>query len=64
VRVAVDADLCAGHGACMVTCPSVFTICDDGYAEVLVDVVPVELEPSAQRAADQCPTQAISIAAE
>ena len=64
MKVEVDADLCAGHGACMVTCPAVFTIGDDGYAEILVDDVPVELEAFVQRATDQCPTQAISIAAE
>jgi len=64
VKVTVDIDLCAGHGACMVTCPSVFTICDDGYAEVLVDVVPAEHEASVRRAERECPTQAISIAAE
>jgi len=64
VKVTVDVELCAGHGACMVTCPSVFTICDDGYAEVLVDTVPVELEAQVQRAERECPTQAISIATE
>jgi ferredoxin len=64
VKVEVDVDLCAGHGACMVTCPQVFTICDDGYAEVLVDVVPDELEADVRRAERECPTQAISIATE
>ena len=48
----------------MVTCPSVFAICDDGYAEVLVDVVPVALEADVQRAERECPTQAISTATE
>ncbi len=62
MKVAVDTDLCAGHGACMVTCPSVFTICDDGYAEVLVDVVPTEVEALVERAAHECPTRAITVA--
>ncbi|MDQ2677764.1 MAG: ferredoxin [Actinomycetota bacterium] len=64
MKVAVDADDCAGHGACVVTCPAVFRIGDDGYAEVLVDEVPSDLAGDVEQAALECPTQAISIAAE
>ena len=64
MKVAVDADDCAGHGACVVTCPAVFRIGDDGYAEVLVDDVPSDLAGDVEQAALECPTQAISIAAE
>ena len=59
MKVTVDADSCAGHGACVVTCPEVFVIGDDGYAEVLVDEVPVGLEAAVRQAVDECPTQAI-----
>jgi len=64
MKVTVDPDYCAGHGACVVTCPSVFRIGADGYAEVLVDDVPVELEQLVEQARDECPTQAISVATE
>ncbi len=64
MRVTVDPDLCAAHGACMVTCPEVFRIGDEGWAEVLVDDVPAGLEEQVQRAIVQCPTQAISVTAD
>jgi ferredoxin len=61
MQVSVDADLCGGHAACWSVCPEVFVLTDDGYAEVIVDVVPVELEATVQGAADHCPTHAITI---
>ncbi len=64
MKVRVDEDECAGHGACVVTCPSVFRIGHDGYAVVLVDEVPADLASDVERAALECPTQAISIAPE
>ena len=62
MRVEVDADRCAGHGACWATCPEVFDITDDGYAAVLLPDVPPELQERARRAVEQCPERAISTA--
>jgi ferredoxin len=64
VKVSVDPDFCAGHGACVVTCPDVFRIGADGYAEVVVDTVPAALEDAVDRAGSECPTGAIVIATE
>ena len=64
MRVTVDPDLCAAHGACMVTCPEVFRSGDEGWADVLVDEVPAALEEQVQRAIVQCQTQAISVTAD
>ena len=61
MKVRVDTDLCAGFGICVGICPEVFALHDDGYATVLVDEVPPELEDPVQQAASQCPTQAISV---
>ena len=62
MKVSVDPDLCAGHGACVVTCPEVFRIGADGYAEVLLDEVPTALEGAVQQAGTECPTYAILVA--
>ena len=62
MRVSVDPDLCAGHGACVVTCPEVFRIGEDGYAEVLVDEVPTALHDAVRQAGIECPTYAILVA--
>lgn len=61
MKVTVDDDFCAGHGACVVTCPEVFVIGSGGYAEVLVDQVPAALEDRVRQAERECPTAAISV---
>jgi len=61
VRASVDPDLCAGHGVCVVTCPGVFALTDDGYSEVTVEAVPADLAGLVRRAAGQCPERAIDL---
>lgn len=61
MKVRIDNDLCAGFGICVGICPEVFELHGDGYATVLVDEVPLEFEDLVQRAASQCPAQAISV---
>lgn len=61
MKVAIDTEICAGFGICVGICPEVFELHDDGYATVLVDEVPPNLEDLVRRAADQCPAQAISL---
>lgn len=64
MRVAVDADVCGGHGVCVGLCPEVFELHDDGYAFVKVDEVPAEHEDVVRKAVGQCPNHAISITIE
>jgi ferredoxin len=64
MKVRIDNDLCAGFGICVGICPEVFELHEDGYATVLVDEVPPELEDLVGRAVNQCPAQAISLIGE
>ena len=64
MKVRVDAGICAGFGVCLGLCPEVFELHDDGYAIVLVDEVPQELEDAVRKAASQCPSRAISLSDE
>ena len=64
MKVEVDTDRCRGHGVCMSLCPQVFDLTDDGYATVLVDEVPAELEEKARLAVANCPEYAIEIISE
>ncbi|WP_106399815.1 ferredoxin [Actinocorallia populi] len=61
MRVTIDDDNCRGHGVCCTVCPDVFDINDDGYAEVLLDVIPAGLEDSVRKAAANCPERAITV---
>ena len=61
MKVQINTDLCAGFGICVGIAPEVFQLHDDGYATVLVDDVPADLEDFVRRAASQCPAQAIML---
>jgi ferredoxin len=61
VKVAVDDDTCAGHGVCCTLCPEVFTLNDDGFAEVTSPDVPAEFEEAVATAARRCPARAITV---
>jgi ferredoxin len=60
MRVAVDEDLCRGHGVCCSLCPDVFDLGDDGYATVLVDEIPEEHAAAVRTAVTRCPERAIT----
>ena len=61
MKAAVDADVCAGFAHCWALCPEVFELTDAGYAAVIVDEVPPELEDTVRIAAQNCPTRAITL---
>jgi ferredoxin len=62
VKVAVDSEICAGHGNCTAICPDVFDLTDDGYAVVITADVPAEHEDTVRDAVAQCPERAVSFA--
>ena len=60
MKVSVDPDLCVCCALCSDICPEVFELEDD-TAVAKVDEIPPEHEEACRDAADQCPTEAISI---
>ena len=60
MKAKVDEELCTGCGPCEEICPEVFKIEED-VSIVKTDPVPPEAEESCREAADQCPTDAISV---
>jgi ferredoxin len=64
MKVRVDKEICAGFRVCLGISPEMFDLHDDGYAIVLQDVVPPELEDLMRRAASQCPSSAIVVSEE
>jgi ferredoxin len=61
MKVTVDADRCQGHARCWEICPEVFSLNEEGNAEVAVPEVPTSLETQVEKAAANCPERAISI---
>ncbi|WP_261571088.1 ferredoxin [Frankia gtarii] len=65
MRVAIDRELCVGHGLCYMLAPDVFHDDDEGYGQVTADspVAPERVE-GARRAAGSCPERAITLPAD
>lgn len=61
MKVHIDKEICAGFRVCLGILPELFELHDDGYAIVLREEVPPELEDLVRRAANQCPSNAISV---
>ncbi|HET6908304.1 MAG TPA: ferredoxin [Mycobacteriales bacterium] len=61
LRAHVDEQVCVGTGMCEATAPDLFEVGDDGTSHVLLEVVPPELVAAARKAAEDCPTRALSV---
>ncbi|WP_280266947.1 ferredoxin [Nocardia wallacei] len=61
MKITVDEDRCRGHGVCLGMCPEVFTLTDDGYAEVTLTDVPEEYQNAVREAEQSCPERAIVV---
>lgn len=61
MKAIVDPELCISCGVCIDICPEVFYWDDDGLYHVIVDEIPEGLEDIVDKAADQCPTEAILV---
>jgi ferredoxin len=61
LTVVVDYDLCQSHGQCMIRCPEVFEVRNDGFMYVLAEHPDESLRDKLEDAVAACPTQAISL---
>ena len=61
MKARVDTETCIGCGLCEATCPEVFKLNSEDVSEVIVEVVPFEVEAKCREAAGNCPVQAITL---
>ncbi|MEG0025938.1 MAG: ferredoxin [Bacilli bacterium] len=59
MKVKIISDSCIGCGACQALVPNVFSLNDEGIAEVIVDNINSKLDDEVNDAIDSCPTGAI-----
>ena len=62
--IAVDRDLCQGHGVCESEAPSAFAVSKDGALTVLQEAPPDVERKAVEMAVKLCPTHALSIVEE
>lgn len=60
MTVTIDQDGCIGCGLCVVNCPEVFIMADDGYAEVSGEVTDDTID-DVRAACEGCPVSVIKI---
>jgi ferredoxin len=63
LRVLVDRDACVGHGRCYSLAPGVFAPDDEGFVELVDEVVPAtdELRRQARLGVQTCPERALGL---
>jgi len=61
MKASIDREGCISCGVCESTCPEVFRMAGDGYAEVIVDTIPESAEKTAIEAQENCPVSVITV---
>jgi ferredoxin len=61
MKAYIDRGGCIACELCPETCPEVFRLADDGFAEVYVDEVPADVEDLAKEAEANCPVSVIRV---
>lgn len=61
MRIAINFEVCSGHGRCYALCPDIIGEDENGYPVLASDVVPQEHQETARAAEQNCPERAIEI---
>lgn len=59
MKVIVNRELCVGHGLCEAVAQNIFTVGDDGIAELLLAEIPDDQAALVAEAVAACPSQAL-----
>jgi ferredoxin len=61
MKVAVDLEVCEGHGECVLVAPEIFELGDGDQVTVLQEEPGEDLRAKAEEAVEVCPVAAISV---
>lgn len=61
MEVQIDVDRCIGSGGCVIACPEVFDLDEDGLVVLLNSHPPDDLAGKVAASIDACPASVISI---
>ena len=59
--VKADRDICQGHGNCVLADPDLFDVDDEGLVVLSTETIGPDRLAAAQRAAYDCPSEAITV---
>ncbi|HBH3679180.1 TPA: ferredoxin, partial [Clostridioides difficile] len=55
MKAFVDKDVCVACGACIGTCPDVFSMSDEGHSVAIEGEIPADLQDLCKEAEEGCP---------
>jgi ferredoxin len=61
MKAYIEREGCISCGLCTQTCPEVFRMAEDGFAEIYGDDVPEKAEERAVESQENCPTSVIVV---
>ncbi len=61
MKAYIEREGCISCGLCTQTCPEVFRMAEDGFAEVYLDDIPEKAEDRAAESQENCPTSVITV---
>lgn len=63
MKIVIDKEACVGCGLCVEICPDYYELDKDGKAQGKLKSIPKELEMLCEKAAAECPVDAIKCTA-
>ena len=61
MRIAINLEICSGHGRCYALCPEIIDEDENGYPILTTELVPEAYQETARAAEQNCPERAIEL---
>lgn len=61
MHIQINLAACEGHGLCAQVAPGLYEVDDEGYVQLRMSKIPLELEAAAAAGARVCPVAALTV---